>query len=663
MSGREQSSQIDRKKLGMAQYFSEIHPILSPANELNAEETVELLCMQTRSTRRKFAARINETVARMMSDKTIDVSDYITDDIRELVRYPVSSDGLTRLKPLLKWLQELHRENALVIDRSRYTLSDAASHMDRATGDFVRACFENLMWRGVSFVREGDTVIMNLRERLWGKAGLVFPDVRTQFTGTFPMMGIFFWMDGEYTDGTFRFTFLVDVEFGDEELDRRAMQDRNWVRLTFECGCPRMTSECFDYGRYLTDFGFRGHAFIEGWCGEVLSKESSLGERSLNAEERELLPLAKLLLMAYQMADYEKEVVSERAIDPTLSQKVLEVLNNRYGFGRFKTLFTDAGQEELYALLEQAIEAWGESDDFDETNKLVWRFARALHEREREDRMRLFYRDVTDRMRACSASFGETSRIYGSYTEAQTALRNEIEPVLRKAGFEGDYPHYRRRRGRRGEYLSIVTDDLGSRTVNGVMPYQFSLAAAVKTLDKKGYGKKAAWFAGGIPFEESAATDCDGVYRRGTRYALLGGAVDGIRACVHVNIFDGLSDTGTEEDTPRQLLPLIDVALRGMKGKAMPRWYRALRRRTGALTVHTLTLEERIAHYLPAGVYLAVLLLGAYIVCGRFFTVTDYLPMLTGPAAVVLSLLAGAFSAVIGAAVSMRRMKRRIWRY
>lgn len=663
MSGKEQTMRIDRKKLGMAQFFSEMHPILSPANELDAEETVELLCMQTRRTRRKFADRINEAIARMMSDKTIDVSDYITDDIRELAKYPVSSDGLVRLTPFMQWLQELHRENSLAIDRSRYTLSDAASHMDRATADFVRTRFENLMWHGVSFTREGDDIMMNLRERLWGKASVVFPGVRTAFEGTFPLMGSLFWMDGEYADGAFRFTFLVDVEFGDEEMNRRIMQNRNWVRLTFACDCPRMTPDCFDYGRCLTDFGFRGHAFIEGWCGEVLNKESMLGETSLSAEEKELLPLAKLLLMAYQMADYEEETLSERSIDPTLSQKVLDVLNNRYGFGRFKELFAKSGQEELYALLEQAIEAWGESDDFDETNKLVWRFARALREREREDGMRVFYREVIGRMRECTASFEGVSRLYGSYVEAQKTMREHIEPLLRGAGFAGDYPHYRRRKGRRGEYLSIITGDVGSRTVNGVMAYDFSLAAAVKKLKKTGHGKKAAYSAADVPFEESAAPECDGVYDRGTRYALLGGPIDGITARVHVDIFDGLSETEPEEDTPQLLVPLVDVALRGMKGKAMPRWYRKLRRRTGALTAHSLTLEEHIIRYLPLGVYLAVLLMGAYIVCGRFMTVTDYLPWLTGPAAVVLSLLVGALGAWLCAAVSMRRMKRRIWRF
>ncbi len=665
MSNSKDTINVDRKKLGMGQLFSELHPILSPSNDMDAEETVELLCMQSRRTRRKFAARINEGIECITSDQTIDVGDYINDDIRELAKFPVGSDGLMRLMPFVEWLQALHRENSLAIDRSRYSVNDAASHMERATGEFVRSCFENLMWHGVTFVKEGDSLILNLRERLWGKASLIFPAVETKFIGTFPMMGVFFWMDAGYEGGRFAFTFLIDVEFGDEELDRRAMQDRNWVRLSFTCDCPTMTVDGFDYGQYLTDFGYCGHRFIESWCGEVLNKEAMLGATSLSEQEKELLPLAKILLLSYQLADMEKGMQIERTVEGNLSQKVLEILDNRYGFSCFKSLFDETGQEALYKLLDQAIEAWGASDDFGETNKLVWQFARLLRSREREDGMRLFYDRLIDRMLSCSAAFQGASRIYGSYAEAENKMREIIEPKLLAEGFTGTYPHYRRRKGKQGQYISVNTYDMSNRTVNGVMSYFFSLSAAVKQLEKHGKRKDARYLAGGIPFEQSTAGDCAAAYCRGVKYAELGGLADGMKACIHVDVFEGISENEVEreKDTASELVKCVDVAIGGMKNKTMPRWYKKLRRKSLMPQLSEMTLDDMIVRYLPFGAYVSVLLLVAYLVCDRFFTITDYVPLLTGSVAVVLSVLTGLIFTLICAGGNMRRLKKRIWKY
>lgn len=663
MSSMKNAMEIDRKKIGMAQLFSELHPILSPSNDMDAEETVELLCMQSRRTRRKFAARVNEGIERITADRTIDVDDYLNDDIRELAKYPVGSDGLVRLTPFVEWLQALHRENSLAIDRARYHVNDAASHMDRAAGDLVRACFENLMWHGVSFVREGDTITMNLRERLWGKASLVFPDVQTKFIGTFPMVGIFFWMDAACNDGRFSFTFLIDVEFGDEELDRRAMQDRNWVRLTFECGCPTMICDDFDYGKYLSDFGCCGHRFIEGWCSEVFNKEAMLGDSSLSAKEKELLPLTKILLMAYQLADLEQGMETTPSVEGNLSQKVLEILDNRYAIERFQPLFAENGQEELYELLKKSIEAWGESDDFEETNRMVWQFARELRSREREDSVRPFYQKLIGQMRACSGEFQGVSKIYGSYAEAEERMRTIIEPKLQAEGFTGTYPHYRRRKGRWGQYISVNTHDMNNRTVNGVMTYYFSLSAAVKKLEKHGKGKNVTYVAGGVPFEESTAGDCVSAYCRGVKYAELGGAADNVKASVNVVVFDGVTEVSRDNDTASMLLRYVDAALGGMKGKTMPRWYRKVCRKSLLQPKPEMTIDDMLSGYLPFGIYLAGLLMAVYIVCNRFFTVTDYVPQLTGPVAVVASLLAGLIFTLVCSLVKMRCLRNRIWKY
>ena len=50
---------IDRKRMGIAEIFSSMHPIFSPSNDMNANDTVRLMCEQSFRTRAKIAAGIN----------------------------------------------------------------------------------------------------------------------------------------------------------------------------------------------------------------------------------------------------------------------------------------------------------------------------------------------------------------------------------------------------------------------------------------------------------------------------------------------------------------------------------------------------------------------------------------------------------------------------
>ena len=126
---------IDRKRMGIAEIFSEMHPIFSPSNDMNAKETVRLMCEQSFRTRAKIAAGINRAIRKLTNDSTVDVADYLNDDIKNLSENPVRADNLNDLLPFMKWLENLHRVNSLSVERSQYSLNDAANHMERAAGE------------------------------------------------------------------------------------------------------------------------------------------------------------------------------------------------------------------------------------------------------------------------------------------------------------------------------------------------------------------------------------------------------------------------------------------------------------------------------------------------------------------------------------------------
>jgi hypothetical protein len=632
---------------------------------MSAEETVRLMCKQKYRTRAKIAASINRGVSKMVDESGVDLEEYYGDEIKNLAENPVRADNLSELVPFMKWLMEIHRVNSLAVDRSGYSLNDAANQMGREAGEFLRCCSSNMMWQNITVTEEGDGLYMSIQEKFWGKAGLYFPRVRTSFEGTFPLIGTLFCVEAAHSPAGFEFSFLVNVEFGTDDMELRAIQDRNWVRLTFRCDTPELRLSLFDYGSLLRDFGKRGHGFIEDWCAEVISKEQAVGTASVSQKEQELLPLAKILRIAYQMADVEENDDSPKSSEVAIPEKVLELLDNRYRFSSYRTLFEETKQEALYDILEKAVDAW-EDDDIEDVSAFLWDFAESLRMKEREDSIRALYGRLIEKMLDSTSGFEGVSRIYGTYSEAEEKMRAIIEPKLLENGFEGNYPHYRRRRGKKGEYISVLTSNVNKRTVNGVMTYFFSISAAVKRLERQGSRKKPVYFAAGMPFESTAAQDCEFVRDRRTKYAELGGAYDDESAEINIDIFEGLSDEKQAEDTAMELLRFVNAALDGFRGKTMPRWYRKKRRKSKLRYRNETTTGGVFMKLLPLGLYISALLMGAYVVCDRFCETNffrDVLFITEARTALALSLLAGALIALLLSLIRVGRLRRHIWRY
>ena len=314
----------------------------------------------------------------------------------------------------MKWLEELHRVNSLAVERSQYSLNDAANYMERDAGELLRSCASNMMWQNISIVEEDGGFLLNLTERFWGKAALFFPNVSSAFEGTFPLVGMLFCIEAEHTDSGFEFSFVVNVEFGTDDMELRTLQNRNWVRLTFHCDRPELRLSLFDYGKYLLDFGKCGHGFIEDWCSEAINKEQSLGSLSMSEKEQELLPLAKILRVSYQMADVEELDEGEHLrSEIAIPNKVLELLGNRYRFGLYEQMFKESGQQALYEMLKESVEAWGDEDVESAVSEL-WKFARELRVKEYGDLLREFYDKLIQLMLACTSEFDGVSRIYGT---------------------------------------------------------------------------------------------------------------------------------------------------------------------------------------------------------------------------------------------------------
>ena len=177
------------------------------------------------------------------------------------------------------------------------------------------------------------------------------------------------------------------------------------------------------------------------------------------------------------------------------------------------------------------------------------------------------------------------------------------------------------------------------------------------------WSKSAEYFAAGMPFESTTAEDCAHVRDRRTKYAQLGGEYDDESIEVNIDIFEGMSDESQTEDTANDLMKFVGVATGAFKGRAMPRWYRKKRRRSSVKYNNETTTVGVFLKYLPFGLYISALLMGAYVVCDRFFDLSQYPSLPDSGMALVISLLVGTSLALIGTLLRMRSLSRHIWRY
>ena len=67
--------------------------------------------------------------------------------------------------------------------------------------------------------------------------------------------------------------------------------------------------------------------------------------------------------------------------------------------------------------------------------------------------------------------------------------------------------------------------------------------------------------------------------------------------------------------------------------------------------------------FLPLGMYLTALLMGAYVICNRFFDVSRYVPVTDTRTALVLSLGIGVLFTVLCTVLRMGSLRRHIWKY
>ena len=164
-------------------------------------------------------------------------------------------------------------------------------------------------------------------------------------------------------------------------------------------------------------------------------------------------------------------------------------------------------QIESSSFLKETIEAFHEADEIGDIGRL--RKAQSDLFRILEDpanqELHRFYHSLFDAFLRANEAFPPRRET----EETQACLQN-MDASLRESGFTGKFPHYRRRRGQRGEYLSFAWSlDLE----------QEEPAVRLHLVSGTAFLKEEA--AGPIPFKQSNAFDCEWATSKG-HCAILG---------------------------------------------------------------------------------------------------------------------------------------------
>lgn len=634
---------IDRRAIGIELFFADKSQITSRLNDYSAEEIIERLDSAPYRVRYSIGRLVGDSLsellrfgrptARLVPDNVVKLANAAS--VPELFCHG-------QLKDFFVWLKDLQLEN----ERSRISwlasLRDTASRLDAECGGFLVA-FSSLINQRVVVKSENGGLLMTVAEREWGKASLFFPDCSHISNHPTPLMGFLFWLEGDaLEDGQFQFSLLIDTEFSSSDYTNRLLEDDNWTTLRFRCAKPELRFEQYDYIGRMCKNGTSRVELCERGCELLLSKSAIMGGEALSPEEREIIPLCKLMHSVNGLMDGCSD--SE---ETTFRSMAFEALDNRYALDGIRKLFTDCGCAKLLTHFDLAIERH-QAEDFDGCIKELRRMGAAYDGLISCGEARMLMYQLERRF----LSLYRDRRLCGWQDCAEELVRlrvcGAIEPALDRMNFEGEFPHYSRRADDSVQYISVIIAPLSDRPKHGVAPYSVTLAAARTS----GAGLKSSC----VPAAAANALDCCEESSEVSDYAELCSEADGRVLEISVDIFapGGPAVCKDESGELAHCLALVENELRG---KGLPRKYRRARMHAARSTHPFL---RALADKLHIALITTIALIGAYILWGKSMPI----PAGTRPASIALAAAGiGILSALIPGAVSYIRKSRHLWRF
>ena len=637
---------LDRKKLGMELFLALRSSAFSRRNELTPDEFVQRLSAQPLHMRVKVVNDVRNALAQLKSKK-YDVADSIPQEVLELGLNDVNAERVSGLKPFFAWLISLWRDNDHARSQWMSQLKTVAGSFDTNAGDSLYAVATGNTQRVLIRMAEENTIEMSLHERSWGRLTFTFPNCEIKSKGTFPMLGFIYIMESEGAgEGRYSFEVLLDTEFAAVADNARGMRGENWSTLIFESDAPTASLKALDYMKTMRLRGSSMLKAIRNGSSVLCDKKAIAGENMLTREESAVFPVAWLISNSKRLADLKKNV------DSKTECSLFELFENRYRFRQIIKLFEETGEKYAVGQLKK-IEQGIEDEDDTAVLKAAAEFSEALDSGAQQGTNMPLLKRIFDELSAASALVEESGENREELVAAAAAeFAKVLEPELKKNGFVGEYPNYRRTRRGKGEIFTAAITENWEIINNSRLTYKFSACAAKTARSREERMKDTLR---GVPFALVYATDLEEELPHISSTGRLDCVCDDGGIPVSVDMCTG-ECTGIDAEKVKEM---VDTACSAMKGKSLKRAQRKRRKADKqAKTPHPFI--RAFMRFLPGSTVMCIVALATYLLLCRYSEAVAAVPVRF---ACIPIALAGVITALIASLIRCVVHRNKLWRY
>lgn len=620
---------IDIASFKTETYFSRISPLTSAANDMSAQETIAYMNTElTYFKCEKLCVKIQKSI-KAISDSSSCIKDVLPDDIVKIgsAAMPLNPDRLESLLPFFEWLKQLISDNSNMKTLCKAEARHTASHFSEPFSSFIEALSSVSVTHRITCARnENNKIHIKTVDRLWGHAG--FSAENAVCEGEIPSFGTLEWFEAEENDGIFTFRFLINENFSDAAVDILNDNSYNAVRITSEK--PKFFSRinnCFDFVKSSGASARKSCALL---LSELCGKTDTLGDGILNAEEKSLLPLARL----YRAVNIENKTIS---VNKSNISEIFDIIENRFLFDRAMKMLeaSDYDSVKEFAKTARAAASSIDRDDIPASVPHIKHFFRYFNLFFRQDSQGRF--ELADCVLKCFkdafSRYNDESEYISCFGSAVNAFREPLERKLFANGFSGEFPNYQRIKDNVRSVFTVGVQ-LGSYTPKfGDFTFKFSFALAQYNTESSK-----------IPKNTNAADLSESNCKR----TEIASELDGGELNLVYNMYN--SKSNLENVYPESIEKFVDTAIAAFDGKPIPDFYK----REHLKKLHKNSVWRSILNLLPFIAFAAsIFLVGAKIFFNTVFASTVTLPIFI--CGVVLCILAAGFTEKI-------RSKFSIWK-
>ncbi len=642
---------LNRQRLGIEAFLASRSSMFSRHNELDPDEFIARLKEQPYGVRSRVAKDVSSAVTELTSGR-YDTGSLIPPHIAALSQEQCSPERVGKMRPFFAWLQSIWRDNDHARSEWKSRLNTIAKNLSPAAGDCILAIstgYNNQ--RALIEQREDGSIELSLHERRWGRLSIRFPQCSVLSEGAVTTLGFMYIVEGELLENDrYHFDILFDTEFSADDKSIRALRGNSWRQVSFECDAPKVRLDGINYAMAAD---IRGASRLETvrYSSEVLCEKASLaGEAMLSAAERTALPVSRLIASTKILSD------KGRRGDIRSEDMLIDLADNRYMFERVADIFEKENAEPLSRLMQKTMDCM-ESENIDGALKTIRILPKLMDELCSHGQLMPLIVRLHDMMKMageCEESDSTRERVF---RKAAKAFCDAVEPGLLKMGFEGEYPHYRRIRNGKAEYITAIIEREPEALDGNNLNYGFSLCVSQVKMKRK---ERKAGVLREIEFEKTIGTDFFNERPQYSNSGIIDCAVK--NGFVEVSV-DVLTEKASEPDG-NAIDAMLRCAKRSLNGFALKRKERLERKRNvDKKTRKKLFLSSFLsafARFVPTSNLMCVVLAVLYL-----WVRTQYeaIASIDVSIAIIPIAFAGIITALIRAFFYCLRRKRKLWIY